>query len=486
MTKCILHLKDQVNCKIEGLSAGHRKQLVDKFKFEIPGARHMPAVRLGRWDGTKSYFALGGSTYVNLLPQIIPMLIDWGYDPDLVDYRPPEQTFEFDVIDEDTFADKVWPKGHPAEGQPIVLREDQIEATNRFLADTQSISELATGFGKTLVTAALSYSCEKYGRTIVIVPNKTLVNQTYADYVNLGLDVGVFFGDRKEFGKTHTICTWQSLNILMKSSRNSDLGITINDFLEDVICVIVDECHMTKADVLTAILTGCMAHIPIRWGFTGTVPEDELSQHALLISLGPVINQIAAYTLQEQGVLSNCHVTIKQLVDHVEYKEYQDELRYLLEDADRLEQLSSMIETIRQTGNTLVLIDRVEPGKVLASKIKDAVFVSGGTKTNDRKDEYDAIAAGDNKVLVCTYGVAAVGINIVRIRNVVLVEPGKSFVRVIQSIGRGLRKGFEKDFVDIFDITSDCKYAKRHLTTRKRYYTKAQYPFKVEKVIWKV
>jgi len=113
------------------------------------------------------------------------------------------------------------------------------------------------------------------------------------------------------------------------------------------------------------------------------------------------------------------------------------------------------------------------------------VFVSGGTKADERKEQYDEVATSDDKVIVATYGVAAVGINIPRIFNLVLVEPGKSFVRVIQSIGRGIRKAEDKDFVQIWDVTSTCKFAKRHLTTRKKFYTEANYPYQVEKVEWK-
>jgi superfamily II DNA or RNA helicase len=85
---------------------------------------------------------------------------------------------------------------------------------------------------------------------------------------------------------------------------------------------------------------------------------------------------------------------------------------------------------------------------------------------------------------VATYGVAAVGINIPRIFNLVLLEPGKSFTRVIQSIGRGIRKAEDKDFVQIWDITSTCKFSKRHLTKRKVFYNEAHYPFTIKKVEW--
>ena len=110
------------------------------------------------------------------------------------------------------------------------------------------------------------------------------------------------------------------------------------------------------------------------------------------------------------------------------------------------------------------------------------MFVKGDVKLKDRKSAYDEIQTGTNLVVIATYGVAAVGINIPRIFNLVLVEPGKSFVRVIQSIGRGIRKAKDKDFVQIWDITSSCKFSKRHLSKRKAYYKDANYPYTVNKI----
>ena len=479
-----LIIKDEVNVKIEGLDLHERKELSNMFKYEIPGARYLPAVRLGRWDGKIAFFQMGGSTYVNLLPEIIPYLDSQGYHLELEDLRDYKTQYDFEEVTETTFEHIMWPAKHPMVGQPIVLRDYQVEIINKFLENPQCLQEIATGAGKTLITAALSYCCEPHGRTIVIVPNKSLVTQTEADYINMGLDVGVYFGDRKEFGKTHTICTWQSLNILLKGSRNHEVDITIGEFLQDVVCVMVDEVHMAKADALKTLLTGVMAHIPIRWGLTGTIPKEDYEFVSLKCSIGDVIGRLSASELQEQGVLANCHVNVLQLVDHVEYKDYQSELRYLLETEARLDYIAKLVESIRKSGNTLVLVDRIAPGRALIEKIKDAVFVSGGTKADDRKEQYDDIATMDDKVIVATYGVAAVGINIPRVFNLVLIEPGKSFVRVIQSIGRGIRKAEDKDFVQIWDVTSTCKFAKRHLTKRKQFYKEANYPFIVEKTDW--
>ena len=486
MKTATIIIRDEVNIKIEGLELDARRALTNAFKYDVPGARYLPAVRLGRWDGKVSYFQLGGSTYVNLLPEIVPILEKFNYDIELDDQRTYSTTFDFDHIKEDSFAHKVWPKTHPMAGQPVVLRDYQVEIINAFLGNPQCIQEVATGAGKTLMTAALSLSIEPYGRSIVIVPNKSLVTQTEADYINLGLDVGVYFGDRKEIGRTHTICTWQSLNVLMKNTKSGVADVTIQDFIEDVVCVMVDEVHMAKADALKTLLTGIMARVPIRWGLTGTVPKEPFEFQALKCSLGPVINQLSASELQDRGVLAQCHVNIVQLVDHAEFSNYQSELKFLLEEPDRLTAIANLVAHVNDTGNTLVLVDRVAAGHALIERLGDqAVFVSGATKAGARQDEYDEIATSTGKIIVATYGVAAVGINIPRIFNLVLLEPGKSFVRVIQSIGRGIRKAEDKDHVQIWDVTSTCKFAKRHLTKRKVFYRDASYPFSQEKLEWK-
>lgn len=480
-----LIIRDEVNVKIEGLELDTRRRLVNQFKYDVPYARYLPAVRLGRWDGKVSYFQLGGSTYVNLLPEILPVLEEHNYDVDLDDQRDYRTTFDFEEIREDSFAGTVWPKGHPMAGEPIMLRDYQVEIVNNFLSNPQCLQEVATGAGKTIMTAALSHSVTPYGRSIIIVPNKSLVTQTEKDYINMGLDVGVFFGDRKEFGRTHTICTWQSLNVLLKNTKNDRAEITIGEFLEGVVCVIVDEVHMAKADALKTLLTGVMAQVPIRWGLTGTIPKEQFESRALEVSLGPVVSRLAAAELQDRGVLAQCHVNVVQLVDPVEHSNYQTELKYLLEESGRLDTMASVITEVNKTGNTLVLVDRISAGHALVERLGDrAVFVSGATKAGERQEHYDEVSEATDKIIVATYGVAAVGINIPRIFNLVLIEPGKSFVRVIQSIGRGIRKAEDKDFVQIWDITSTCKFAKRHLTKRKSYYREANYPFTQERLDW--
>ena len=479
---CTLIIKDECNIKFDGLDPVVRREMVNALKFEVPGARFMPSVRMGRWDGKQSFCSVGGSSFINALPVLLPIVQDAGYEIEMEDQRRPFNV-NFNKADTTLFDGKVWPEGHELEGKPIVLRDYQVKCINYYLENHQCVQEISTGAGKTILTAALSYLVEKEtgGRTIIIVPNKDLVRQTEVDYANVGLDVGVYYGDRKDIGTQHTICTWQSLNNLDKMGNVDGLNV-IEAFLDGVNCVICDECHLAKADVLKNLLTGSLACIPIRWGMTGTTPEHLFQEIALEVSLGETINRLTAKELQDLGHLAQCHVNIVQVQDNGGFKNYQEELKHLVTNLARMKFIAERITKISETGNTLVLVDRIKAGELLDDFLDDAIFLSGSDKVETRKKHYEEVATTNNKIIVATYGIASTGINIPRIFNLIIIEPGKSYVKVIQSIGRGIRKAKDKDFVQIWDFTSSLKYSKRHLTKRKKFYRKVQYPFTVTKV----
>ena len=458
---CRLIIEDEVNIKLEGLEVDIRRKLANALKFEVPYARYMPQYKLGRWDGKVAFFGIGGTGYVNHLNIVSDILHKQGVEiVDIVDKRHPID-LKFTHVTERYWADQgvCWPKGHGSEGEEIILRDYQVEAINNFLDNPQSLQQIATGAGKTITTATLSHLTEDYGRSLVIVPNKSLVEQTEEDYINCNLDVGVYFGDRKQV-------------------------LSLAEFLEGVSTIIIDEVHQAKAEVLKNLLTRNLRNAPIRWGLTGTIPKEKFEFESIHASLGPVTGNITAKELQDKGVLSQCHVNICQLIDTQAHSDYQSELKYLVTNKARIEYIAKFLNKVSQSGNTLILVDRISAGELLADLIPDSTFVSGSVKVKERKETYDEIKEEDNKVIIATYGVAAVGLNIPRIFNLVLIEPGKSFVRVIQSIGRGVRKAKDKDFVQIWDLTSTCKFAKRHLTQRKKFYKEAEYPFTIEKIDW--
>lgn len=248
---------------------------------------------------------------------------------------------------------------------------------------------------------------------------------------------------------------------------------------------VVSNCHQVKnTNVLHTLLTTTFANIPIRWGLTGTIPEEEYNQVSLFSAIGPVIGSLTAKELQDAGHLANCYVNILQTQETIAYGDYQLELKFLTTNDDRLQWMAKKIKEIALTGNTLVLIDRIETGEKLNVLIPDSVFISGKMKTSKRKEHYREINIDNNAIMLATYGSTGTGISINRIFNLILIEPGKSFVRVIQSIGRGLRKADDKDAVSIYDVSSKCKFSNRHLLKRKKFYTTVQYPFTLEKVYY--
>jgi superfamily II DNA or RNA helicase len=184
----------------------------------------------------------------------------------------------------------------------------------------------------------------------------------------------------------------------------------------------------------------------------------------------------------DEGVLSQCNIHILQMIDTVQYASFPEEYKYLTTDKTRLDWISQVVLNISQSGNTLILVNRIETGEELEKLIPNSIFVSGGTSLEDRKETYDDIATASNNIIIATFGVAAVGINIPRIFNLILFEAGKSFIRTIQSIGRGIRKAEDKDSVEVYDIGSTCKFSAKHVLERKKTYKAAQYPFDIIKI----
>jgi superfamily II DNA or RNA helicase len=157
---------------------------------------------------------------------------------------------------------------------------------------------------------------------------------------------------------------------------------------------------------------------------------------------------------------------------------WKDELDWMFNDKERLEYMAVTIESIiEEFGNTLVLVQYRDHGKKLAKLLPDAISLDGRDK--DRRDHYDAFNDGDNMCLICTYGIASTGIDIPRIFNLVIIEPGKKFEKVMQTLGRGFRKAEDKTHVNIFDLFGDDGLSKKHAASRRTFYKEAQQPLHV-------
>lgn len=469
---CKIIFKDEVNAKVTGLDPRVAGLCDKETSYQVPHAFHTPAYKLGRWDGKTHFFKKqNGNTFISMLERIVPIIVNNGYQIEFEDFRqsvtPPQP------INVDIFADYQWPEGHPIEGEPIMLREDQAESVNIFLKSRYGLMCLPTSYGKTITTAAVSKAMESIGRTITIVPSTSLVEQTMEDFTAVGLDVGGIHGDRKEYGHYHTVTTWQSLQSIFKDKKTEIIDV----ILKDLSLVIVDECHQAKdSSKLKDMLTSYFSRVPYRLGLTGTVPKEDYESQSIVCSLGPLIRHVPVSKMQEMGFIAKCEVHNIITQESYSSKDYASEAALLSKDPKRLDFIAEGVEEIRKTGNTLVLVNSIEAGKMLQKRIPGSTFVYGQTKQKDRSATYKGVNTQEDTVVIATFQVAAVGINIPRIFNLVTIESGKSFIRVIQSIGRAIRVAKDKNFARIFDISSTCKYSKKHLRERTKYYDEMEYP----------
>jgi superfamily II DNA or RNA helicase len=494
---CKIRILDEINCIIVGLTPDHIAYFFEEYGIFVANYFFNPKYNLGMWDGKIRYFFKTGKTYVNLLDEIIPRLIGLGYTISIEDNRvstpicPTHITEDFfSNIPDPDYPENQWK-----------MRPYQIELVNALIDNGGGIALAGTGSGKTSCCAAIALSYERTGnlRSIIIVPDKNLTEQTIREYEFFGLDVGQYSGERKDVHHAHVVSTWQALQ------NNPTI-------IQDFNVVIVDEAHGIRGQSLTKILNEYGKEISYRFGVTGTMPKAKTDEMAVKISIGKTCYSIPAHTLIDQGYLAKLHIDIFQLTEdfHVQYDEYLEDMkhvpdgicvtynkfkdsyfpdftaekRYLRTEQDRLQWIVDYIEVKRNMGkgNVFCLIDGIQFGKKLTKLVEDAVFVYGKDKMKDRREIYDLFKTNNNLVVIANVQVASTGLDIKRIFNMMAIDVGKSFVRIIQTIGRGLRKAPDKDFVHFTDICSDLKYGKKHLKERTKFYKEANYPFIKHKV----
>lgn len=460
---CKLTVTDEVNVCLTGVDEKVHKALKDLMKRFVPSARHQPKFKMGKWDGYVDFYKSGWS-YVNLVDEAFLGVIQrHGYQINFIDNRTPFP-HELEPVDENSFSHRTGKNG-----EPIIMRDYQAYAINQALIHSNGIFEMATGAGKSYVCGGIALKFGTIGKVMVIVPSIDLVTQTAAAFLELGVPaVGQFYGKEK-IVENVTISTWQSL-------------INYPEILDGVTCLIADECHEYKAHEVHELLTIVAKNVPYRFGFTATLPKPDVDRMKLLSSLGPVLYEKKAWELQRDGVLAQCHVTCLQYQDDPELDFGQDfagEAKYIANHPKRMRHLGAFISEIAATGNTLILVKNIATGQLLQKEIEGSIFISGSASSTKRKSEYDNIQNSDNVPLIATYGIASTGIDIPRLFNVFLFEPGKDYQTILQSIGRGLRRAKDKDYVDLYDISSTLNFSRKHLTARKKMYKDAKYPFTI-------
>ena len=483
--------KNEVYLLLEDMSESTRRELTEFFTFEVPGAKFMPMYRKRIWDGKIRLFSpANGEIYVGLLDYITKYCDDNNVSYELEEGVKNERNVVGSVAR--GFIKSLKPR---SQGKSIKVRDYQIQAFSHAVGNDRALILSPTASGKSLIIYSLVRYYHMAGlKTLILVPTTSLVEQMYSDFEDYGWSPGtycqrVYQGHDTKVTKDVVISTWQSLYKMPKK------------YFDDFGCVIGDEAHLFKAKSLTGIMSK-LHSCKYRFGFTGTLDGTETHRLVLEGLFGPVERVTTTKELMDNKSLAD--LKIKCLVlKHPNIRErmtYADELKYLGTSEIRNEFISNLLFHI--PGNTLCLFQLVEnQGQLLYDKVIDArdngffddrmrkiFFIYGNTSTEERENIRATVENEKNSITIASYGTFSTGVNIRNINNIVLASPSKSKIRVLQSIGRGLRKGDNKDSVLIFDIADDMTFRNQpnftlnHFTERLNIYNSEQFDYEISKV----
>lgn len=462
--------------------------LSDYFTFEVPGAKFSPAYRNKFWDGKIRLFNTQNYTlYAGLVYEIVKFSKMFDVD---VDFVGDVNTFpgkEVDIEEEflDGFLNALEPHDN---GKRIEMRDYQVSAFKNAVRKQRCLLLSPTASGKSLIIYSLiRWWREIHNRKIlIIVPTIGLVSQMISDFRNYSdgkfNDVqGIMGGTTKEVNSRVVVSTWQSI-FNQPAKWFAQFG-----------SVVVDEVHTAQAKSLKGIMEKLIV-CPDRVGLTGTLQDSHTHELVLKGLFGPVKKMITTKELMERDQISQMKVHMVQFdYSEADRKEcskydYQQEIEFLTTHEKRNKIIARMASTL--SGNTLVVFQRIEHGKTLYDLIdttKDKQYVAGETN-KDTREEYRQMAEDTDVVIVASLGVFSTGINIKNLHNLIFAHPTKSKIKVLQSIGRILRKHDSKAEATVYDIVDDLatksrkNFALRHAEERYKHYTIENFTVKTNKV----
>lgn len=451
-----------------------KKPLEDHYAIYVDGYHFMPAYKMGRWDGRIRFLSNDGKIYQGLIPEVKHFMKKEGYE--VIDNRTRKKATKEEAKKAKQDLISVT-KEHIS--NDFTPRPYQAKAAYKAIVKKRGIILHSTGSGKsfsaclfvTYLRHILNQDCILY-----VVPRIQLVDQTRDKFVEYGFsenEIGRYYGSAKELDKPVIKATWQSLDANHNELKESG-------FYEDVQTIIIDECHGTKAKVLQKI-SKCITNAEYRIGFTGTLPDNEKESERMLIKgvLGPVIDKKLEESLTEDDYLANMKVDVIFL-DHEDKNDFEDfwkERQYIEENKERNNLITNFAKKhAKNNENALILVEKIDHGKTLQDMLPDGTsFIRGEMGVEERQEITNHLKKNNGNIVVATSGCFSTGIDIPNLHCVILSIPGKSKIRTLQSIGRGLRTHESKEKLRVYDIADHLKYAERHLQKRIQFYVDRSY-----------
>lgn len=475
------------------------QELSEHFCFYVPGYKFMPAYKNRMWDGKIRLYDLRKKVlYCGLFDYVKEFADVRGYEIQIENnavYGRP------DVLEQPDIEGLIGDLKLTAGGEVITPKVYQLEALHKALSKTKSLLLSPTASGKSLIIylALRYYLKHNTKQVLIVVPTTSLVEQMYSDFAdyskwddgfNAEEDIHKIYSGKEKFNiqQDVIITTWQSIYKLQAP------------WFENFGMVIGDEAHNFKAKSLTSVLEKCN-EAKYKIGTTGTL--DGTATHQLVLEglFGSVYKVTTTKKLMDSQDLAQLEVTILLLKYQDEYRKlvsaqkYQEELDFIVKYEPRNNFISNL--ALEQEGNTLILFQFVDKhGKPLHAMIEEKIaalprqvrkvfYVSGETDVTTREDIRAITETEDNAIIVASVGTFSTGINIKRLHNIIFASPSKSQIRVLQSIGRGLRKSSDGRATKVFDIADDLQWKKKknytlnHADIRIQIYNKEKFDYKI-------
>tara|TARA_R110002012_G_scaffold103959_1_gene244042 strand:+ start:13358 stop:14824 length:1467 start_codon:yes stop_codon:yes gene_type:complete len=452
-----------------------RKELSEFFKFKVPGAEFIPAVRRRFWDGYIRLFNLNtNQIYLGL----------YDYLKEFCD----ERSYSIEGYEKDTDIFTIERYQEIVQDIPLELRDYQKEAIAYAAHNQKCILVSPTASGKSLMIYSLiRYNfLKKNKKALVIVPTTSLVEQMAKDFHDYGFkgDIAKIYGGDKGADAPIVVTTWQSMMRMPKGFGNQ-FGMVIGD-----------EAHLFAAKSLSKIMES-LTEVKYKIGTTGTLQDTQTHKLQLEGMFGPAYFVTTSKDLMDEGTLANLNIQALVLSYCEEERKlvskmtYQEEMDWIVRNERRNIFINNLVKDLN--GNTLVLFQFVEkhgrPLFELLNKLDRKVFfVFGGTDTLDREKVREIVEKEKDAIIVASFGTFSTGINIKRLHNIVFASPSKSRIRNLQSIGRGLRKSEDKDSVTLYDIADDLSWKKNlnytlnHFSERINIYSKENFNYEIHSV----
>jgi superfamily II DNA or RNA helicase len=457
--------------------------------FYATSYKYHPAFKARIWDGKLSWYNMKDKTVpIGLLPELYKYAERYGYTLKL----------NFDIGE---LVPKQLDDDHLYKFYDIILKDSEFyprdyqhEAVRVALNNRRGTLSSATASGKSFVIYLIvRYLLSKGEKVMIIVPSVSLVNQIFSDFVDYGwYQCGhnvekLYSGERPTFGKDVLITTYQSL---MKRPAA---------FFANYTAMINDECQQTKSTELQKIAKKCV-NAKTRLGFTGTLPKEPADVYNIKGMLGPNLFTLKSKTLIDQGILSKIKV-VGMLLKYPEpwntkgrYRQYQDEVDLVEECPDRMNVFKYIFDNMPDGQNSIILVNHLKHLDALVTFLSTEIsdkyviyVVHGGVDPKERERIRTSMNNEKNVIVVATYATMSTGINVKRIHNVILGSSSKSEIRVLQTIGRGLRTHEDKDGVIVWDLCDDFSFENRngnlatnylykHFEERYKYYMEQEFP----------